>query len=71
MQLKFAHSLPLWVLIGCLVVAIAAAQTSMQLKVFRGTLVHSRVRTEMAVLEDYLLGINESNYGAVSPAGME
>ena len=69
MQLKFAHSLPLWVLIGCLV-AVAAAQTPMQLKVFRGTLVHSRVRTEMEVLENYLLGINESNYGAVSP-GME
>ena len=70
MQLKFAHLLPLWVLIGCLVAAVAAAQTPMQLKVFRGTLVHSRVRTEMEVLENHLLGINESNYGAVSP-GME
>ena len=61
-----ARSLLLRILIGCLVAAIAAAQTPMQLKVFRGTLVHSRVRTEMEVLEDYLIGINESNYGTVS-----
>ena len=67
MQLKCVRSLPLRVLIGCLVAASAAAQTPMQLKVFRGTLVHSRVRTEMEVLEDHLLGINESNYGTVSP----
>ena len=38
----------------------------MQLKVFRGTLVHSRVLTEMEVLEDYLIGIDENNYGRVS-----
>ena len=61
-----ARSLLLRILIGCLVAASAAAQTPMQLKVFRGTLVHSRVRTEMEVLEDYLIGINESNYGTVS-----
>ena len=52
-------------LAACLVVATAAAQTA-QLKVFRGTLVHSRVRTEMEVLEDYLIGFNESNLGRVS-----
>ena len=61
-----ARSLLLRILISCLVAASAAAQTPMQLKVFRGTLVHSRVRTEMGVLEDYLIGINESNYGTVS-----
>ena len=60
-----ARSLLLRILISCLVAASAAAQTPMQLKVFRGTLVHSRVRTEMEVLEDYLIGINESNYGTV------
>ena len=60
------NSLLLQVLVGCLIPAVAAAQTPMQLKVFRGTLVHSRVRTEMEVLEDYLLGIDESNYGTVS-----
>ena len=52
-------------LAACLVVATAAAQTT-QLKVFRGTLVHSRVRTEMEVLQDYLIGFNESNLGSVS-----
>ena len=63
MQLK---PQPLLILIGCLVAAVAASQTPTQLKVFRGTLVHSRVRTEMEVLEDYLIGIDESNYGTVS-----
>ena len=64
MQLK---SLLLRVLVGCLVVlTVAATHTPMQLKVFRGTLVHSRVRTEMEVLEDYLIGIDRNNYGTVS-----
>ena len=43
----------------------AVAQTT-QLKVFRGTLVHSRVRSEMEVLQNYLIGFNESNLGTVS-----
>ena len=60
------NSLLLRVLVGCLIAAVAAAQTPMQLKVFRGTLVHSRIRTEMEVLENYLIGIDESNYGTVS-----
>ena len=66
MELSSARSLSLRVLIGCLVAAVAAVQTPMQLKVFRGTLVHSRVRTEMQVLEDYLIGIDKNNYGTVS-----
>ena len=66
MELYSARSLLLRVLIGCLVAAVTAVQTPTQLKVFRGTLVHSRVRTEMEVLEDYLIGIDESNYGTVS-----
>ena len=66
MELYSARSLPLRVLIGCFVAAVAAVQTPVQLKVFRGTLVHSRVRTEMQVLEDYLIGIDENNYGTVS-----
>ena len=65
MELYSARLLLLRVLIGCLVAATAAAQTPMQLKVFQGTLVHSRVCTEMEVLEDYLIGIDESNYGTV------
>ena len=66
MELYGARLLLLRVLIGCLVAAVAAAQTPMQLKVFRGTLVHSKIRTEMEVLEDYLIGIDENNYGTVS-----
>ena len=66
MELCNVRSLPFRVLICCLVAAVAAAQTPMQLKVFRGTLVHSRVRTEMEFLEDYLIGIDENNYGTVS-----
>ena len=66
MELYSARSLLLRVFIGCLVAAVATGQTSMQLKVFRGTLVHSRVRTEMEVLEDYLIGVDENNYGRVS-----
>ena len=65
MEKYSARSLLLRVLIGCLVAAVAAAQTPIQLKVFRGTLVHSRVRTEMEILEDYLIGIDENNYGTV------
>ena len=55
----------LLLLTACLTVVATAAQTT-QLKVFRGTLVHSRLRTEMEVLEDYLIGFNESNLGRVS-----
>ena len=67
MELHSARRLLLLrVLIGCLVAVVAAAQTPTQLKVFRGTVVHSRVPTEMEVLEDYLIGFDESNYGTVS-----
>ena len=65
-----ARSLLLRVFVGCFVAAVTAAQTPMQLKVFRGTLVHSRVRTEMEVLEDYLIGIDDNNYGTVSCRGI-
>ena len=40
--------------------------TATQLKVFRGTLVHSRVRTEMEVLQDHVIGFDEDNSGRVS-----
>ena len=66
MELHSARLLLFRVLIGCLVAVVAAAQTPTQLKVFRGTVVHSRIPTEMEVLEDYLIGFNESNYGTVS-----
>lgn len=42
------------------------AVTAAQLRVFRGTLVHSRVRTEMEVLQDHLIGFDDSNLGRVS-----
>ena len=66
MELHSARLLLFRVLIGCLVAVVAAAQTPTQLKVFRGTVVHSRIPTEIEVLEDYLIGFNESNYGTVS-----
>ena len=50
MELYSARSLLLWVLIGYLVAATAAAKAPMQLKVFQGTLVHSKVRTAVADL---------------------
>ena len=37
-----------------------------QLRVYRGTLVHSRVLEEINVLEDHLLGFDENNLGEVS-----
>ena len=71
MQYYSARSLRLWVLIACLAAAVAtsAAQAPTKLKVFRGTLVNYRVRTEMEVLEDYLIGIDENNLGTVSCRG--
>ena len=37
-----------------------------QLRVYRGTLVHSRVLEQIEVLEDHLLGFDENNLGEVS-----
>ena len=39
-----------------------------QLRVYRGTLVHSRVLEQIEVLEDHLLGFDENNLGEVSAA---
>ena len=50
---------------ACLILITTAQRASARLKVFRGTLVHSRVRTEMEVLEDYLIGFDENNQGRV------
>ena len=66
MEFHSARLLLLRVLTGCLVAVAAATQTPTQLKVLRGTVVHSRVLNEMEVLEDYLIGFDESNYGTVS-----
>ena len=53
-------------LLFLLTTCLAVTTTTAQLKVFRGTIVHSRVRTEMEVLEDYLIGFDENNQGRVS-----
>ena len=37
-----------------------------QLSVYRGTLVHSRVSDQIEVLQDYLLGFDANNLGEVS-----
>ena len=37
-----------------------------QLRVYRGTLVHSRVLQEIEILQDHLLGFDENNLGEVS-----
>ena len=37
-----------------------------QLRVYRGTLVHSRVLEQIEVLQDHLLGFDENNLGEVS-----
>ena len=39
-----------------------------QLRVYRGTLVHSRVLEQIEVLQDHLLGFDENNLGEVSAA---
>ena len=61
MQSRSVHSF-FFLLTACL----AATTTAAQLTVFRGTFVHSRERTEMEVLEDYLIGFDENNQGNVS-----
>ena len=38
----------------------------MQLRVYRGTLVHSRVPEQIEVLQNYLLGFDANNLGEVS-----
>ena len=49
-----------------LLTASLTVATAAQLKVFRGTLVHSRVRTEMEVLQDHVIGFDANNSGRVS-----
>ena len=39
-----------------------------QLRVYRGTLVHSRVLEQIEILQNHLLGFDESNLGEVSAA---
>ena len=45
--------------------AVSVTTGQIRLSVFRGTLVHSRVRTEMEVLPDHLIGIDVNDLGRV------
>jgi len=45
--------------------AVSVTTAQMRLNVFRGTLVHSRVRTEMEVLPDHVIGIDVNDLGRV------
>jgi len=45
--------------------AVSVTTGQIRLNVFRGTLVHSRVRTEMEVLPDHLIGIDVNDLGRV------
>ena len=49
----------------CLSVCLGLTVGQVQLRVYRGTLVHSRVLEQIEVLQDYLLGFDE-NLGEVS-----
>ena len=52
--------------IVCLSVCLGLTVGQVQLRVYRGTLVHSRVLEEIEVLQDHLLGFDENNLGEVS-----
>ena len=56
----------LYLLTTCLVLITTAAPTIAQLRVFRGTLVHSKVPTLMEVLQDHLIGFEGNSSGRVS-----
>ena len=45
--------------------AVSVTTAQIRLNVFRGTLVHSRVRTELEVLPDHLIGIDVNDLGRV------
>ena len=49
----------------CLSVCLGLTVGQVQLRVYRGTLVHSRILEQIEVLQDYLLGFDE-NLGEVS-----
>ena len=54
--------------IVCLSVCLGLTVGQVQLRVYRGTLVHSRVLEEIEVLQDHLLGFDENNLGEVTTA---
>ena len=50
----------------CAALCLGLTAGQMQLRVYRGTLVHSRVPEQIEVLQDYLLGFDANNLGEVS-----
>ena len=50
----------------CVALCLGLTVGQVQLRVYRGTLVHSRVLEEIEVLQDHLLGFDENNLGEVS-----
>ena len=50
----------------CVAFCLRLTVGQVQLRVYRGTLVHSRVLEQIEVLEDHLLGFDENNLGEVS-----
>ena len=50
----------------CVALCLGLTVGQMQLRVYRGTLVHSRVPEQIEVLQDHLLGFDENNLGEVS-----
>ena len=55
----------------CVALCLGLTVGQVQLRVYRGTLVHSRILEQIEVLQDHLLGFDENNLGEVSTtAGM-
>ena len=50
----------------CVALCLGLTAGQMQLRVYRGTLVHSKVSEQIEVLQDYLLGFDANNLGEVS-----
>ena len=47
----------------CVALCLGLTVGHVQLTVYRGTLVHSRVIEQIEILQDHLLGIDENNPG--------
>ena len=55
-------------MIICVALCLGLTVGQIQLRVYRGTLVHSRELTQIEVLQDHLLGYDANNHGEVSVA---
>ena len=50
----------------CVALCLGLTMGQVQLRVYRGTLVHSRVLEQIEILQDHLLGFDENSLGEVS-----